>query len=289
MAVIEVGLGGRLDSTNIITPVLSVITNISLDHMAQLGDTPEQIATEKAGIIKPGVTLVCGEEDESIRRIFAGRAAAMGSQAVFAALDYDSLVFRHDGDRLVVDGTPAGSLRFALTGECQKQNSRTIVAAVECLRSQGWAISDEAVAKGFDGVCDLTGLMGRWMTVGRQPLTICDTGHNIGGWELLSKQLMELPRPLTVVLGFVNDKDTSHIFPLLPRDASYIFTNASIPRALPASELAARAAEAGISGEIVDSVAAAFGKAREMTPAKGSVFIGGSTFVVADLLASMQD
>lgn len=285
VAVIEVGLGGRLDSTNIITPRLSVITNISLDHMAQLGATKEEIAKEKAGIIKEGVPVVCGEEDEAIRAIFASRAREAGSQITFAALEYAGMEMRRDAGLLVADNTPAGRLEFGLTGECQKQNARTIVGAVEALRRGGWEIPDSAVARGFREVCAMTGLMGRWMTLGQEPLTICDTGHNIGGWELLSGQLAELPRPLTVVLGFVNDKDTAHIFPMLPRDARYIFTNASIPRALPAEELAGRAAEAGLQGEIVTPVAEAARMAQAVTPREGAVFIGGSTFVVADLLA----
>lgn len=287
VAVIEVGLGGRLDSTNIITPELSVITNISLDHMAQLGETREEIAGEKAGIIKPGVPVVCGDEDETIRAIFAARARQAGSEIKFASTEHGALRFDRRSDRLVIENSPMGELMFELTGECQKQNSRTIICAVEALRRGGWEIPDSAVKKGFAGVCAMTGLAGRWMTIGREPLTVCDTGHNIGGWELLSKQLMELPRPLTVVLGFVNDKDTSHIFPLLPRDARYIFTNAAIPRALPARELERRAAAAGIKGEIVETVDEAVRTARAITSSGGAVFVGGSTFVVADLLASL--
>ena len=287
VAVIEVGLGGRLDSTNIITPELSVITNISLDHMAQLGETREEIAGEKAGIIKPGVPVVCGDEDETIRAIFAERARQAGSEIKFAPTEHGALRFDRRSDRLVIENSPMGELMFELTGECQKQNSRTIICAVEALRRGGWEIPDSAVKKGFAGVCAMTGLAGRWMTIGREPLTVCDTGHNIGGWELLSKQLMELPRPLTVVLGFVNDKDTSHIFPLLPRDARYIFTNAAIPRALPARELERRAAAAGIKGEIAETVDEAVRTARANTSSGGAVFVGGSTFVVADLLASL--
>lgn len=288
VAVIEVGLGGRLDSTNIITPRLSVITNISLDHMAQLGNTKEAIAREKAGIIKRGVPLVCGEDDPAIRAIFAEKARETESEVTFAATEYEGLKFEREGDRLVIEGAPTGRLRFELTGECQKQNSRTIIGAIEALRRQGWELPADAVREGFDRVCDKTGLMGRWMTIGREPMTICDTGHNIGGWELLSGQLAGLPRPLTVVLGFVNDKDTSHIFPLLPRDARYIYTNAAIPRALPAEELAARGEAEGLEGETITPVSAAVEAARRQTPPEGAVFVGGSTFVVADLLAALQ-
>ena len=148
----------------------------------------------------------------------------------------------------------------------------------------GWAIPDEAVKAGMANVADATGLNGRWMVLGRSPLTVCDTGHNEGGWRLLSEQLAALPRPLTVVLGFVNDKDIDTILHLLPADADYVFTNASIPRALPASALAAKAKSVGLDGQIISGVKEAYEAAVAHTPATGSVFVGGSTFVVADLL-----
>lgn len=288
VAVIEVGLGGRLDSTNIITPCLSVITNISFDHMAQLGDTLEKIAAEKAGIIKPDVPLVCGETKPEIKRLFAAVAVDKSSPVVFAQDEFSSLAFSEVDDYLKIDDTPFGSLSFQLTGLCQRENARTILASLCVLRRMGWNVPDEAVGRGFAEVCSLTGLMGRWMRLSDNPLTVCDTGHNEGGWEKLSLQLASLPRPLVMVLGFVNDKDVSHIFPYMPDDAQFVFTRASIPRALPAEELAAVARHYGIDGIVTDSVAEAWKTGNELIAragGKGALFIGGSTFVVADLLA----
>lgn len=288
VAVIEVGLGGRLDSTNIITPCLSVITNISFDHMAQLGDTLEKIASEKAGIIKPRVPLVCGETKPEIKRLFASVAKEKSSPAVFAQEEFDSLSFSEGDACLKIDNTPFGLLNFQLTGLCQRENARTILASLCVLRRMGWNVPDDAVRRGFAEVCTLTGLMGRWMRLSDNPLTVCDTGHNEGGWEKLSVQLASLPRPLVMVLGFVNDKDVSHIFPYMPADAKFVFTRASIPRALPAQELAAVARRYGIDGIVTDSVAEAWKTGNELIAragGKGALFIGGSTFVVADLLA----
>ena len=288
VAVIETGLGGRLDSTNIIIPCLSVITNISFDHMAQLGNTLEQIASEKAGIIKPGVAVVCGENDASLKQVFAAKAAETGSEIVFAHDEQSNLVYTHTDEFLQIEGSSFGPLQFQLTGLCQQANSRTVLSALSALRRAGWSIPDEAVASGFSEVCYLTGLMGRWMKLGDSPLVVCDTGHNEGGWELLSRQLAALPRPLVMVIGFVNDKDVSHILPLMPRDAGYLFTRASVPRAMDASELASVAAAYGLEGQCFGSVSSALAKGLEMLAEKGnagSLFVGGSTFVVADLLA----
>lgn len=286
VAVIEVGLGGRLDSTNIVDSTLSVITNISPDHMAQLGNTLESIAREKAGIMREGVPVICGETKPAIKEFFADAAREAHTSIQFAQDEFPEVKFASEGDFMAIDHTPFGPLRYQLTGSYQRENAFTVLASLLQLRALGWKLSDEAVRRGFAEVCTLTGLMGRWMRIAQSPLTICDTGHNIGGWEHLRSQIASLPRPLVVVLGFVNDKDTSHIFPLLPADAQLIFTNANIPRALPAADLASRAAQAGLSGEVVPSVAEAYRRARELNPA--AVFVGGSTFVVADLLASLQ-
>lgn len=288
VAVIEVGLGGRLDSTNIVTPILSVITNISFDHVAQLGNTLSEIAHEKAGIIKEGVSVVCGEYKPEIKRIFAEEASRHGSGITFAQDEYSDVSFRSRDFMMDICGTPFGALRFQLGGDCQKENARTIIAALVKLREMGWGITDEAVCSGFASVCTLTGLMGRWMRLSESPLVICDTGHNVGGWEILSRQLALLPRPLIMVVGFVNDKDISHILPMMPDDASYIFTRASIPRALPAARLAETAAGFGLHGIVADSVSEAHMQGLallEQVNGEGCMFVGGSTFVVADLLA----
>lgn len=289
VAVIEVGLGGRLDSTNIVNPELSVITNVSFDHMAQLGNTLRSIAHEKAGIMRKGVKVVCGEPRPEIRAYFSEEAEVYGTQIEFALETGANYHFDLELDALVVRNTPMGELRYQLTGDCQRQNSCTVVSAIESLRHKGWQIDDDAVKRGFANVCTLTGLMGRWMRVNEHPLVICDTGHNIGGWELLSEQLKRMPRPLTVALGFVNDKNLTPIMPLLPKDAEYIFTNASVPRALPSQQLAETAAEYGLTGECALTVADAYKMALAKATANGgSVFVGGSTFVVADLLEALS-
>jgi len=180
--------------------------------------------------------------------------------------------------------TPFGNLEFQLTGDCQHQNALTIISAVQQLNAMGWKISDDAVRRGMATVVDSTGLRGRWTVLQSSPCVVCDTGHNVGGWQILCDQLAALPRPLTIVIGFVNDKDIHSILKLLPDDASYIFTNALIPRALPAAELAAMARCRGLDGKVIPGVAEAYRAAMAQTPAEGAVFVGGSTFVVADLL-----
>lgn len=287
IAVIEVGLGGELDSTNIVDSSLSIITNISFDHMAQLGNTIEEIAHAKGGIIRPGVPVVCGDRNPTVREQYASYTRAIGSEIHFSQDEFPAVTFTDTPNHLEIADTPFGTLRYQLTGHYQRENALTVLSALMRLSALGWRVTPEAVQCGFAEVCTLTGLMGRWMRLSSSPLTICDTGHNIGGWHHLSEQINALPRPLVMVLGFVNDKDTSHIFPLIPADAQLIFTNAAIPRALPAAQLAERAAAAGLHGQVVEGVAEAYRHARALAPA--SIFIGGSTFVVADLLASLQE
>lgn len=287
VAVIEVGLGGRLDSTNIVNAEIGVITNVSFDHCAQLGHTLRQIAYEKSGIMRSGVPLICGETDAEVQGYFETEALEHGANLIMAQNDNPGVGFIDSENGLApmrITGTTFGDLDFQLTGICQHQNALTILSAVKQLKAMGWSIPDEAVKAGMARVADSTGLNGRWMVLGRSPLTVCDTGHNEGGWRLLSEQLAALPRPLTVVLGFVNDKDIDTILHLLPADADYVFTNASIPRALPASALASKARSVGLDGQTISGVKEAYEAAVAHTPATGSVFVGGSTFVVADLL-----
>lgn len=292
VAVIEVGLGGRLDSTNIITPELSVLTNISLDHVAQLGDTLPQIASEKAGIIKPGVPAVIGEADGRVREVFERKAAEVGAPVRFAC---DGGIFEPGGEprladtprgeRLTADTRTFGPVEFELTGDCQQRNLATIICALEQLTDR-FTVTPVSVCTGLATVNESTGLAGRWMTLSQTPLTICDTGHNIGGWEWLGPRLASHKGKLIMVIGFVNDKDTSHILPLMPRDAEYIFTRASVPRALPAEELAIRAESAGLRGHTAPDVETALVMAREAAGAEtdAMIFVGGSTFIVADAL-----
>lgn len=284
VAIIEVGLGGRLDSTNIISPELDVITNISKDHCAQLGDTLREIAHEKAGIMRESIACICGEPSEEIRGYLAEEARAHHTPLRFAQEEIPQASFRHIGNELIIGHTPFGTLNYQLTAEYQHENALTVMAAILQLRRQGWNIPDNAVKSGFAGVCTLTGLAGRWMKLADSPLTIADTGHNIGGWLHLAPLIAALPKPLTVVLGFADDKDTLDILRLLPADADYIATQADIPRARNAEKLACQLREAGLKARPVAGVKRAFDEARAQTPAEGAVFVGGSTYVIADLL-----
>lgn len=281
VAVIEVGLGGRLDCTNIITPDISVITNISRDHVAQLGYELTSIAEEKAGIFKEGIPAVVGEAEGEVRDVFVSRAKELSAPLRFA----EPLVT--DGiydDRIIYPLTPFGRIEGELTGDCQPKNAATICAALQTLVENGWNIPAEAVRKGFANVVELTSLAGRWMKLGRNPLIVADTGHNEGGWKYLASHLESYGDRLHVVIGFVNDKDVTTILGMLPRQARYYFTNAAIPRALNAQELCAKGIAAGLSGEAYPSVGAALDAARKGTSPDDVIFVGGSTFIVADLL-----
>lgn len=297
-AVIEVGMGGRLDSTNIITPEACVITNISPDHMQFLGGTLPAIAAEKAGIIKSGIPVVIGESDGEVREVFARRASEAGAPIVYA--DQRKLLRNAEpcsegGFDCEAEGL--GKFRFELGGDYQKANINTALAAVEVLRGAGIEISDESMRKGFAEVSELTGLAGRWMKMCDAPLTICDTGHNIAGVGYNMNQLRNIMSKrsgskLHIVLGFVADKDIDHILRIFPRDAEYYVSNAAIPRALPAGELAVRMTDAGLPVDVPTRVFAsvkdAYDAAAGMAAAADVVFIGGSTFVVADYLASLK-
>lgn len=262
IAVIEVGLGGRLDSTNIITPILSVITNVSFDHVALLGDTLEKIAEEKAGIIKPGIPVVVGEATPNLRSIYLSK----GSPVVFAQDDAES------------------NLPFALQGDCQRFNKKTILAAVRLLQ-QKMPISSDAIAHGLMQVVALTGLQGRWQQLGEKPLIIADTGHNEAGIRLIVQQLSRLSyQTLRMVIGVVNDKDVKTMLSLLPKQATYYFTNANIPRALPANELQALAKNYDLIGKSYPSVQEALNAAKNDASTNDVIFVGGSNFIVAEVV-----
>lgn len=270
IAVIEVGLGGRLDCTNIITPLLSIITNISFDHVQFLGNTLEKIAQEKAGIIKPGVPVVIGETngEVNVRNVFALTANNLHSEISFADEMYHEPV------------------ESELKGDCQVRNTQTILTALDSLRKNypDLKITDEAIREGFLHVCEKTGLMGRWQTISRKPLVICDTGHNVAGWEYLSRQLDRMPRPLHIIIGMVSDKDVTHVLKLMPRDAQYYFTQASVKRAMPVEQFAAIGKGCGLTGNSYPDVATAYANALQNV-GNGSIFVGGSTFIVSDLLS----
>lgn len=289
IAVIETGLGGRLDSTNIITPILSIITNISFDHTAFLGNTLESIASEKAGIIKPSVSVVIGEAQGEMREVFAKKAIEQNSPIFFAE---DNKCFnRIDSfdNTLLYRGTQYGDVIGELIGDCQPKNAATIFTALPLLAKSGIEISAESVCDGFAHVTTLTGLMGRWMTLQRKPHVVCDTGHNVGGWEYLSRRLKSIEGTLHMVIGFVNDKDVSHILEMMPKTAKYYFTNASIERAMPVNQLAEIATECGLQGEQFPSVEEAYNATLANATPTDTIFIGGSTFIVADLLSVVED
>ena len=293
-AVIEVGLGGRLDCTNIITPVLSVITNISFDHVQFLGDTLPKIASEKAGIIKAGVPVCIGENiNKEVKAVFQKKAEEVGAPITFAEDRPSKSPLK--GDLFFSPFEGELERAFALTGLCQEKNRRTILTAVHLLREQGIEISNKAVKKGFADVTTMTGLMGRWQTISTKPLTICDTGHNVGGMQYITKQLQQTPhKRLHIVIGMVSDKDVSTVLSMLPKDAVFYFTQASVQRAMPAEELAQKAISVFNSlpsGQaqarqfsIYKDVVSAYQAAQAAASDDDLIFIGGSTFVVADLL-----
>lgn len=294
VAVIEVGLGGRLDSTNIVTPVLSIITNISKDHVAQLGDSLSSIAREKAGIIKPGTPALLGEScTPEVKEIFTAKASECGAKLTIA----DEEVLFDEAREIDCNGlqlmsytnTPFGDITAELTGAFQIPNANTVLHAMLLLRNQGFKVSSEAVAEGFRHVNRNTGLTGRWTIVDTQPLTVCDTGHNEGAWKYLGAKLAGHHGDVRMVIGFVNDKDIDSILTLLPRNASYYFTRASVPRALPALELKLKAAQSGIDGECFENVSEALSAAKENATQQTLIFIGGSNFIVADYLALQRN
>lgn len=289
VAVIEVGLGGRLDSTNIIAPVLGVITNISFDHTQFLGNTLPLIAAEKAGIIKPHTPVVIGEDAAEIHDVFVTKAAAEDAPIIFAE-QFSQVVGAHrEGDRWIIESRDYGTIVDELSGDCQVKNANTVLVAVGELRKLGFELPDEAVKGGFARVCEISGLMGRWMVVGNAPRVVCDTGHNTGGWQYIAEQLKnEHYRSLHVVIGFVNDKDITHILDMMPRTAVYYFTQASVPRALDCHSLAELAHGKGLVGEGYATVESAYAAARAAARADDMIFVGGSTFVVADFLALLQ-
>lgn len=286
VAIIEVGLGGRLDCTNIITPDMCIITNISFDHTQFLGNTLEKIAKEKAGIIKSGIPVVIGETSTETRTVFQNKAAETHAPITFA--EDESLVedwkTGTDGYRIYQTKDYA-NLKGELGGLYQIKNTNTILTAVRQLKQIGYTITEQDVRNGFANVCKLTGLMGRWQTIETSPKVICDTGHNVGGISYIVEQLKhETYKHLHIVIGMVNDKDISGVLSLLPKDAYYYFTQASVKRALPAEEMAQKAYAANLQGGYYDNVQTALEAAKAKADKDDLIFVGGSSFIVADLL-----
>ena len=286
IAIIEVGLGGRLDTTNIITPLLSVITNVALDHTNLLGDTLSAIATEKAGIIKPGVTAVVGRRNPETDFVFSAKEDE--SKIVFAQ---DTPLFRDKDfreDTITYTGTPWGEVVCCLTGDCQPENMQTVLTSLrELEKLKIISLNNKLLNEGLKNVCSSTGLMGRWMKLHSKPLVIADTAHNPDGWKDISLRLHKHnPSTLHIVIGFASDKDFGTILSLLPASAKYYFVRPSTPRGALASDIMAIAERYGINGAEFPDVAQGYEAA--MTNAgkqKGAmVYVGGSNFVVADLL-----
>lgn len=288
-AVVEVGLGGRLDSTNIISPILGVITNISFDHTQFLGNTLASIAREKAGIMKKNIPVVIGEADGDVRSVFESNAEKVGAPIVFSNDCAEILSHRANNEYVEYQTRTYGVIESELTGACQCHNANTILHAVTEMRKIGLLIPDQAVAEGFKNVCEISGLMGRWMKLQKNPLVICDTGHNVGGIGYIVNQLNGIKcDALRIVIGFVNDKDIEHILQMLPKKAVYYFTQAQIPRAQSAEVVKEMASKYGLIGSAYPKVSQAYDAALNDAYASDFIFVGGSTFVVADLLSSLS-
>lgn len=319
IVVVEVGMGGRLDSTNIITPLLSVITNVGFDHVHMLGHTRPAIAGEKAGIIKPGIPVVIGERQEDTTPVFSAKAKETGSPLSFASDEWEEAENRklkaesqklkagqrqqdaatnqqaagspqQAGDKLEIEVNSGlykkqYKLQLDLAGNYQKKNVKTVLSAVEKLQEAGFSLPDEQVCQALSRVRSLTGLAGRWHTLARQPLTICDTAHNTEGIREVVAQLKQTPHSgLHMVIGMTKDKEIGQILELLPGNAHYYFCKAAIPRALDENELSSRAAAAGLQGKTFSSVKQALQAARETASPGDLIFIGGSIFIVAEVV-----
>jgi dihydrofolate synthase/folylpolyglutamate synthase len=284
VAVIEVGLGGRLDSTNVITPIVSVITNISYDHKDILGDTLEKIAFEKAGIIKPNVPVVVSERQPEVEKVFIEKALASGSAITFAQDEYE---VKESADKLHVDRNKSlfiNALSLPLKGIYQTKNLAGVLQAIEIIRNRGFQITQNNLIEGLEKSVSQTGLKGRWQHLGSMPTIICDTGHNIAGVQEVMKQIaLQNFKELHIIWGMVKDKEPDEILALLPKHAHYYFCQASIPRALDANLLQEKAERFGLRGEVIHNVNHAVGKAKKIADPDDFIFVGGSTFVVAEI------
>lgn len=289
-AVIEVGLGGRLDCTNIINPVLSLITNISFDHTQFLGDTLEAIAREKAGIIKQGVPVIVGEDIPETRKVFKEKAKEMNAPIFFAQDSEHKIVVSSEEspEGRCYQTTKFGKLSGELHGDYQEPNMNLILNAALMLVSKGILKQEQAhtyIREGVSHVSYLTGLMGRWQKIQEHPLVICDTGHNVAGWQYLTQQIQAQPcKRLRIVFGMVDDKDVETVMKLLPQNATYYWTQASTKRAIPVGVVLEKGRSCGLAGEGFLSVKEAYAKALGEADVNDFIFVGGSSYVVADFL-----
>ena len=293
IAVVETGMGGRLDSTNVVNPVLTVITNISLDHTAFLGDTLENIAIEKAGIIKGGIPVVIGQSNTVTRKIFLQKSKTMKSPIYFADKIYKpkNISSSCEPDYYIKCNIFSGSKLFLkdlsspLSGIYQLKNFKTVLHSIELLKKTGYKISNKSIRKGFENVILNTGLKGRWHILNKCPLIICDIGHNEDGIKHVLKQIKLTPyKKLHFVIGMVNDKDHTKILSMLPKRASYYFCRPNIPRGFDQNVLAAEAHKMRLKGNVFNSVNEALNAAKSNAKNEDLIFIGGSTFVVAEVV-----
>ena len=286
IAIIEVGLGGRLDCTNIITPILSIITNISKDHTQFLGNTLADIAGEKAGIIKPGVPVIIGEDLPETRPVFQQKAQKENSPIIFAQDENQQEIQKaeHINGKMEYTTRTWGKLTGELCGDYQAKNMNTILNAVKYLtlaKNKGTSIK-----YGISHVTELTGLMGRWQKIQDKPLVICDTGHNVGGWQYLAPQIKaQACRQLRIVFGMVDDKDVTTVMKMLPNDAIYYWTQATTKRAIKVEKIAELGTSLGLNGNVYPSVNKAFKAAQADAAEDDFIFVGGSSYIVADFLS----
>lgn len=290
VAVIEVGLGGRLDCTNIISPILSVITNISFDHTQFLGNTLAQIASEKAGIIKHKVPVIIGECNAETRSVFEHKAHEVEAPILFAEDNKEVLSSEFSdlyGHKLRHYTTRSfGDIYGELTGECQIKNANTILCALHSL-SKIFSVTHEDITYAFKHVCEMTGLRGRWQILQEHPTIICDTGHNTGGWQYLAHQLAQIAtsgNKLHIVFGMASDKDIERVMSTLPHEACYYWTKASVKRATSEQTIANIATKYDLHGKTYSNVAEAYEAAVNNASTNDYIYVGGSSFIVADLL-----
>lgn len=264
-AIIEVGLGGRLDCTNIITPILSIITNISFDHTNFLGNTLEKIAKEKAGIIKQNIPVIIGETTNETKPVFKTCAESMNAEIIYADENDEIISFTMNEDGGITYNTRSfGIIQGELGGLYQKKNTNTILHAVRFLYNQHIIKNTGSINNGFYNVCRLTGLIGRWQKIGSNPSVICDTGHNVGGWTYISRQLqVQKYNKLHIVFGMVNDKDVDGVMCLLPKNAHYYFTKPQSKRAIPEKDIQRKAMTHGLAGDCYNDVPSAYTAAKK--------------------------
>jgi dihydrofolate synthase/folylpolyglutamate synthase len=290
IAIIEVGLGGRLDSTNIIQPVISVVTNIGLDHINILGNTLVEIAREKAGIIKTQTPIIIGEFTDETNQVFLAKADDLNAPITFASQEWKIIVDKLIANNRILElqnliHQKTIPLNLDLTGTYQIKNVLTVLSAVSEICKKGFIISDDQIQKALSQVKTLTGLNGRWQTLQTQPLVICDTGHNEDGIKEVIKNIKSIVfKNLHIVIGMVNDKDIRKVLSLLPENATYYFCSPNLPRAMPAIELQKQAQEFGLKGDTYHSVSDALNVAKSKADVDDFIFVGGSTFVVAEVV-----